>query len=66
MIETVACQDRVCEVVSRISICADGLFVAAFFITGLNVSTVVTVPISVGCKVFVCCYKKTKKMPWGY
>ena len=49
MIETVACQDGVCVVVSGISICADGLFVAASFIIGPNVSTVITVPISVEC-----------------
>ena len=46
-------------------VCADGLSMAASFIPGPNVTTVVTVPVSVGCKVFVYCCKKAKKMPWG-
>ena len=65
MLEAVACQDGVCAVVSGIRVYADGLSMAAFFIPGPNVMTVVTVPISVGCKVFVYCCKKAKKMPWG-
>ena len=66
MLEAVACQDGVCAVVSGIGLCADGLSMATSFIPGPNVTTVVTVPISVGCKVFVYCCKKAKKMPWGY
>ena len=65
MLEAVACQDGVCAVVSGIGICADGLSMAASFIPGPNVTTVVTVPVSVGCKVFVYCCKKAKKMLWG-
>ena len=65
MLEAVACQDGVCAVVSGVGVCADGLSMAASFIPGPNVTTVVTVPISVGCKVFVYCYKKAKRMPWG-
>ena len=65
MLEAVACQDGVCAVVSGIGVCSDGLSMAASFIPGPNVTTVVTVPISVGCKVFLYCYKKAKKMPWG-
>ena len=65
MLKAVACQDGVCAVVSGIGVCADGLSMAASFIPGPNVTTVVTVPISVGCKVFVYCCKKAKKMPWG-
>jgi hypothetical protein len=57
MLEAVACQDGVC---------ADGLSMAAVFISGPNVTTIVTVPVSVGCKVFVYCYKRAKSMPWGY
>ena len=64
MLEAIACQDGVCAVVSGIGVCADGLSIAASFIPGPNVTTVVTVPISVGCKVFVYCCKKVKKMPW--
>ena len=65
MLEAVACQDGVCAVVSGIGVCADGLSIAASFIPGPNVTTVVTIPISVGCKVFVYCCKRAKKMPWG-
>lgn len=65
MLEAVACQDGVCAVVSGIRIYADGLSMAASFIPGPNVTTVVTVPVSVGCKVFVYCCKKAKSMPWG-
>jgi hypothetical protein len=64
MLEAVAWQDGVCAVVGGIGVCADGLSMAASFIAGPNVTTVVTVPISVGCKVFVDCCKKAKKMPW--
>ena len=65
MLEAVACQDGVCAVVSGVGVVADGLSMAASFIPGPNVTTVVTVPISVGCKVFVYCCKKAKNMPWG-
>ena len=65
MLEAVACQDGVCAVVSGIGVCADGLSMAASFIPGPNVTTVVTVPVSIGCKVFVHCCKRAKKMPWG-
>lgn len=65
MLEAVACQDGVCAVVSGIGVCTDGLSMATSFIPGPNVTTVITVPISVGCKVFVYCWKRAKKMPWG-
>ena len=56
MLEAVACQDGVC---------ANGLSVATSFILKPNVTTVVTIPVSVGCKVFVFCYKKAKKNAMG-
>ena len=62
--EAVACQDGVCAVVSAVGVAADGLQVCASFIPGPNVTAVVTMPISVGCKVFVWCCKKSK-LPWG-
>lgn len=70
MLEAVACQDGVCQdgvcaVVSGIGVCADGLSMATSFIPGPNVTTLITVPVSVGCKVFVYCCKKAKRMPWG-
>jgi hypothetical protein len=61
MLEAVACQDGLCAVISGVGVCADGLSMATSFIPGPNVTTVVTV----GCKVFVYCCKKAKKMPWG-
>ena len=65
MLEAIACQDGVCAVISGIGVCADSLSVAASFIPGPNVTTLITIPVSVGCKVFVYCCKKAKKMPWG-
>ncbi len=65
MLEAIACQDGVCAVVSGIGVCADGLSIAASFIPGPNITTVVTLPVSVGCKVFVYCCKKAKKNAVG-
>ena len=65
ILEAVACQDGACKVVSGVGVCADGLSIAASFIPGPNVTTGLTVPVFVGCKVFVYCCKKAKKMPWG-
>ena len=62
--EALACQDGVCAVVSAVGVAADGLSICASFIPGPNVTTMVTMPISVGCKVFVWCCKKSK-LPWG-
>jgi len=65
MLEAVACQDGICAIVSGVGVCADGLSMAASFIPGPNMTTFITVPVSVGCKVFVYCCKKAKRMPWG-
>jgi hypothetical protein len=62
-LEALVCQDGVCAVVSAVGVCADGLSIATSFIPGPNITTVVTVPISVGCKVFVYCCKNAK-LPW--
>ena len=62
--EAVACQDGVCAFVSAVGVAADGLQICTSFIPGPNVTTVVTIPISLGCKVFVWCCKKSK-LPWG-
>ena len=64
-LEALACQDGVCAVVSSIGVCADCLAMATSFIHGPNVTTVITIPISIGCKTFVWCCKRAKKMPWG-
>lgn len=65
MLQAVACQDSLCAIVSAVGVCADSLSMATSFVPGPNVTTVITVPVSVGCKVFVYCCKKAKKMPWG-
>lgn len=65
MLEAVACQDGVCAIVSGIEVCADGLSVVMSFIPSPNVTTIITVSISLGCKIFVYCCKKAKKVPWG-
>ena len=62
--EAIACQDGVCAVVSAIGVAADGLQICTSFIPGPNITAVVTIPVSVGCKVFVWCCKKSK-LPWG-
>lgn len=62
-LEAVACQDRVCAVVSAVGVAADTLQVCTSFIPGPNVTSVVTIPISFGCKVFVWSCKKSK-LPW--
>lgn len=65
LLEAITCQNGVCVVASGIGVCADALSMAASFILGPNVTRVVTVPVSVGCKVFVYFCKKAKKLPWG-
>ncbi len=62
--EAIACQDGICAVVSAVGVAADSLHICASFITGPNVTAIVTIPISVGCKVFVWCCKRSK-LPWG-
>ena len=62
--EAVACQDGICATVSAIGLAADSLQICTSFIPGPNVTAVVTMPISIGCKVFVWCCKKSK-LPWG-
>lgn len=62
--EAVACQDGVYAFVSAVGVAADGLQICTSFVPGPNVTAIVTMPISVGCKVFVWCCKKSK-LPWG-
>ena len=61
--EAIACQDGVCAFISAVGVAADGLQICTSFVPGPNVTTIVTMPISVGCKVFVWCCKKSK-LPW--
>ena len=62
--EAIACQDGICAFISAVGIAADGLQVCTSFIPGPNITSIVTIPISVGCKVFVWCCKRSK-LPWG-
>lgn len=62
--EAILCQDGICATVSAIGLAADGLQIIASFVPGPNVTVVVTLPVSVGCKVFVECCKRSK-LPWG-
>lgn len=62
--EAIACKDGICATVLAISVEADSLQICASFIPGPNVTSIVTTPISVSCKVFVWCCKKYK-LPWG-
>ena len=65
MLEAIACQDGVCAVVSGIGVCADVISISTSFIPGPNVTVLVTAPVSIGCKVFVHCCKRAKRIPWG-
>jgi hypothetical protein len=56
--------DHVCAVISGIGVSADMLQVATTFVSGPNVTMVLTTPISVGCKTFVWCCRRGKLF-WG-
>ena len=61
--EAIACQDGICAFISAVGVAADGLQICTSFIPGPNITSIVTIPISVGCKVFVWCCKRSK-LPW--
>lgn len=65
--EAYACKDGVCFVVSCVGCAADGLQIIAFWVPEPNITNLVTVPISWGCKTFVWSCKN-KTLPWkgGY
>ena len=63
-LEALACQDGVCFVISCVGVAADGLGVVASFVPGPNVTSLVTVPLSLTCKTFVWCCKRST-LPWG-
>jgi hypothetical protein len=56
--EAFLCADGLCFVVSCVGVAADNLQMAASFVPGPNVTVVVTMPISLGCKTFVWCCKR--------
>lgn len=62
-LEALVCRDGVCFVVSVIGVGADTLQTLASFVPGPNVTTTVTIPLSLGCKTFVYCCKHSK-LPW--
>ena len=63
-VEAFVCQDEVCAVVGLAGICFDTLSLVTSFVPGPNVTALITVPGSIGCKTFVYCCKKSK-LPWG-
>lgn len=62
--EALACQDGICAVLFAVAVAADGLQICTSFIPGPNVTAIITMPISIGCKVFVWCCKRSK-LPWS-
>lgn len=61
--EDIACQDYICLTVDCVGLAADVLTCATSFIPGLNVTSVVTIPVSTSCKVFRwCCTKSFLKI----
>ena len=64
LVEAIACQDGICAFVSAVRVAADGLQICTSFVPGPNVTSIITTPVSVGCKVFVWCCKRSK-LPWG-
>lgn len=61
--EAIACQDGVCFIVSCVGVTADGLQMLASWAPGPNITTLITMPISAGCKTFVWACKN-KTLPW--
>jgi hypothetical protein len=59
-----ACKDGVCFVVSCVGCVADALQFIASFAPGPNVTVIVTLPISAGCKTFVWACKN-QTLPWN-
>ena len=57
--EALFCQDGICFVVSCVGTAADSVQICASFVGGPNVTTLVTTPISIGCKTFVWCCKNS-------
>jgi hypothetical protein len=63
-LEAYACSDGVCFIVSCVGVTADGLQIIASFVPGPNITALVTTPVSLFCKTFVWCCKRSK-LPWG-
>lgn len=62
-IEAFVCQDGICFVVSCVGVGADTLQILTSFVPGPNVTSIVTIPVSYGCKFFVWCCKRNS-VPW--
>ena len=66
VISALACQDGICAVISGIGVCADTLSMAtSMVVPGPNATSVITIPVSTFCKVFVWCCKNDKDIPFG-
>lgn len=57
-LDAIKCQDGVCAIISGIGCGADGIQVIGSLVPGPNITSIITTPVSVGCKVFVWCCKK--------
>lgn len=57
--EDLICQDYFCLTIDCIGVCADLLTITTSFIPGPNITSVVTIPVSTGCKVFRWCCQKS-------
>jgi hypothetical protein len=64
LVEDLVCQDYVCFAVDCIGILADGFTCFTSFIPGPNVTSVVTIPVSLACKTFRWCCKRAE-LPFG-
>ena len=64
MLEDLVCQDYVCFTVDCIGVAADTLTCLTSFVPGPNVTSIVTIPISLTCKTFRWCCKRAE-LPFG-
>ena len=63
IVEAIVCRDGIGAAVYAVGIAAASIQICASFIPGPNVTSLVTTPVSVGCKVFVWVCKNSK-IPW--
>lgn len=52
-VEALAFQDGICAIVFTVGVAADSLPICTSFVPGPNLTSILTMPISIGCKIFV-------------
>lgn len=62
-LEAIACQDHICATISVVGVVADSIQIIRTWCPGANVTTLICMPISSGCKAFVY-FCKMSKLPW--